>query len=120
MAFAATVAASGPSAAEEPPKRSSTLVVYGEDSCPQSTDDEVVVCARRPEGERYRIPRDLRERQKLPGGGAWGSQVAQLEEDMRSTRPGSCSVVGSGGQSGCFVQSIRQWFAERHAAKSIP
>jgi len=27
-------------------------------------------------------------------------------------------VVGSGGQSGCFAQSIRQWFSERRAAKA--
>src|SRR5207302_9162497 len=31
------------------------IIVYGNDPCPRSTEDQVVVCARRPEGERYRI-----------------------------------------------------------------
>jgi hypothetical protein len=121
----AVLAAGSPAAAEDPPRRSSTLVVYGNDRCPQSAgDDDVVVCARKPENERYRVPKELRDRQRLPGGIAWGSQVAQMEEATRFTRPGSCSVVGSGGQSGCFAQSIRQWAADRRAtraeAESIP
>jgi hypothetical protein len=109
---------------EEAPARSSTLIVYGADRCPQSTSEEVVVCARKPESERYRIPKALREKQRLPGGIAWGSQVAHMEEATRFTRPNSCSVVGSGGQSGCFADSIRQWATDRRArraeAQSIP
>jgi hypothetical protein len=124
QAIAVSAILAAPAAAQEPPPRSSTLVVYGDDRCPQSTDDEVVVCARKPENERYRIPKELREKERLPGGIAWGSQVAQMEEATRFTRPGSCSVVGSGGQSGCFAESIRQWSADwrarRAEAQSIP
>jgi hypothetical protein len=109
---------SAPAEAEEPAPRSSTLVVYGADKCPQSTSDEVVVCARRPEGERYRIPKSLREKERLPGGIAWGQQVAQMEEATRVTRPNSCSTVGSGGQTGCFAQSIRQWMSDRAQRRS--
>ena len=104
--------------AEEPPQRSSSLVVNGADRCPESTPDEVVVCARRPENERYRIPKELREKERLPGGIAWGSQVAAMEEATRFTRPGSCSVVGSGGQSGCYADAIRQWSADRRARRA--
>lgn len=118
------VAGGAPAHAEGPPQRSSTLVVYGNDRCPESSNDEIVVCARKPENERYRVPKELREKQRLPGGIAWGSQVAAMEEATRFTRPGSCSVVGSGGQTGCFAQSIRQWAADRRAARveaqSIP
>lgn len=46
-------------AAAEP--RISQLIVYGDDPCPTSSDEEIVVCARKPETERYRIPEDLRE-----------------------------------------------------------
>ena len=38
----------------------SEIIVYGTDPCPRSTDDEVVVCARKPESERYRIPERYR------------------------------------------------------------
>ena len=99
------------------PTRESTIIVYGEDPCPQpESESDAVVCARRPEGERYRIPRPIRERQPLET--SWASRVESLEEESRPMRPGSCSVVGSGGQTGCTNAMIRQWFAERRARRA--
>ena len=98
--------------AQEPPQRESHVVVYGDDACPPSTDDEVVVCGRRPEEERYRIPAPLRRGDRRTET-SWTSQAEALEEAQRDTRPNSCSVVGSWGQSGCFDQMMRQWRAER-------
>lgn len=98
--------------ASDPPPRESTLVVFGSDPCPQSSsDNEVVVCARRPEEERYRIPRRIRERQ--PTETSWASRVEGLENESRVMRPNSCSVVGSNGFTGCNAAAIRQWYAER-------
>ena len=102
-----------PTAQARTPERESTMVVYGDDPCPRAEGDEVVVCARRPEEERYRIPRRIRERQ--PTETSWASRVESLEEASRHGRPGSCSVVGSFGQSGCTQELIRQWYAERRA-----
>ena len=103
--------------AEGPPARQSTLVVYGNDPCPTSgPDNEVVVCARRPEEERYRIPRRIRERQPLET--SWASRVDALEEEGRVGRPNSCSVVGSNGFTGCTSAMIRQWYAERRARRA--
>jgi hypothetical protein len=101
-------------AAQEPPQRESHVIVYGDDACPPSTDDEIVVCGRRPEEERYRIPAPLR-RGDRPAESSWTSQAEALDEAQRDTRPNSCSVVGSWGQSGCFEQMMRQWRAERRA-----
>ena len=99
------------------PARESTIIVYGNDPCPQpESESDAVVCARRPEEERYRIPRQIRERQ--PTEESWASRVASLEDESRPMRPGSCSVVGSGGQSGCMSAMIRQWFAERRARRA--
>jgi len=104
-------------AAAEAPSRQSTLVVYGNDPCPTSgPDNEVVVCARRPEEERYRIPRRIRERQ--PTETSWASRVEGLEEESRQMRPNSCSVVGSNGFTGCNAAMIRQWYAERRARRA--
>jgi len=100
-----------------PPPREASLVVYGEDPCPPSTDDEVVVCARRPEEERYRIPEALRERADRPAEVSWGSRSEDLENAQRDSRPGSCSVVGSGGQTGCTQELVRQWYADRRARR---
>ena len=96
--------------AETPPQRTITLEVYGSDPCPEAAADEIVVCARKPESERYRIPKKLREDpNRRPDEISWGSRVEEMEEVNRVTMPGSCSVVGAGGQSGCFQQMLRQW-----------
>lgn len=103
--------------ADDPPSRQSTLVVFGSDPCPTSgPDNEVVVCARRPEEERYRIPRRIRERQ--PTEASWASRVEGLEEESRQMRPNSCSVVGSNGFTGCTSAMIRQWYADRRARRA--
>jgi hypothetical protein len=105
-----------------PPERIQNLTVYGDDPCPQGEGDEIVVCARRPESERYRIPKKLREKPEVAGGPGWGSQVANMEQVQRQTLPNSCSVNGSYGFTGCSAQMLSQWFAERRmqASKGEP
>jgi hypothetical protein len=115
IALNAAPAAAQPSQA--PPTRESTIIVYGEDPCPQpANENEAVVCARRPEEERYRIPRPIRERQPIET--SWASRVAGLDDESRPMRPNSCSVVGTGGQTGCTQSMIRQWFLERAARRA--
>jgi len=105
--------------AQDEAPRESHVVVYGDDPCPPSAGDDVVVCARRPEEERYRIPAPLR-RSSRPPPSSWSSSVAELEEAQRDTRPNSCSVVGTFGQTGCTQQMLRQWAAERRARSREP
>lgn len=39
------------------------LVIFGNDPCPtNASGDEIIVCARRPESERYRIPQQIAPR----------------------------------------------------------
>ena len=96
------------------PERINILVTFGEDKCPEATADEIVVCANKPESERYRIPKELREVKKEESGEqSWNSVVASHDEAARSGRPNSCSVVGSFGFSGCQSAIMRQWFDER-------
>ena len=102
-----------------PPERVRSLLVYGDDPCPRSSGEEIVVCARLPESERFRVPRRLRDQRKQdPESTAWGSRVRALEYVTRHGRPNSCSPVGSLGQSGCTQQLLSQWRAERDAAKA--
>ncbi|WP_339689299.1 hypothetical protein [uncultured Parasphingorhabdus sp.] len=97
------------------PERFSVLVTYGEDKCPEAEGDEIVVCAQRPESERYRIPKELRETAEEEQGGeqSWSSAVASHDEAARPGRPNSCSVVGTYGFSGCQASIMRRWFDER-------
>ena len=114
--FLPAIAPAGAAAAETP-ARQSTLVVYGNDPCPTSgPDNEVVVCARRPEEERYRIPRRLRERQPIET--SWASRAEGLDQENRQMRPNSCSAVGSNGFTGCMAQMINNWYAERRQRRA--
>jgi hypothetical protein len=103
-------------AQEEQPQRRSEIEVFGADPCPPSTGDEIVVCHRRAEEERYRIPAPLR-RSTHRTEQAWGARVETLDEVSRDSRPNSCSVVGSYGQTGCYQQMIRQWYDSRRAGR---
>tara|TARA_R110000782_G_scaffold78276_8_gene155426 strand:+ start:81292 stop:81684 length:393 start_codon:yes stop_codon:yes gene_type:complete len=109
-------------AAEPPPERVISLVVYGEDPCPQGTGDEIVVCARKPEAERYRIPKPVRDKPAPSGGPGWASQVAEMENAGRAVIPGSCNAIGSYGFTGCTAAMLAQWFAERRMeeSKAVP
>lgn len=110
-----------PALAAEPdgPGRQINLTVYGEDRCPAAEDpDDIVVCARRPEEERYRIPPALRERRDRPAEISWQARNDVLEADARTMRPDSCSVVGTGGATGCTSAMMRQWFAERRGRRT--
>ncbi|MBA3526168.1 MAG: hypothetical protein H0T82_04525 [Sphingomonas sp.] len=113
--------ASVPAAAQDPGDTIAEIIVYGNDPCPRSTDDEVVVCARRPEAERYRIPERLRAGGSLQSRQAWAARAKSLEYVGRSG-PQSCSPVGPGGHTGCLEQLIEAARAERNelAAGSRP
>jgi hypothetical protein len=111
---AALLGAAVPAAAqEELPQRTTTAVVYGNEACPKAEGDEIVVCARRPEGDRYRIPKELRHKGDPLSETAWSSRNELLEDAARAGRPGSCSVVGTYGMTGCQNQLVDQWYRER-------
>ncbi|HET9355265.1 MAG TPA: hypothetical protein VFO42_03765 [Sphingomicrobium sp.] len=108
---AATLAlAPAPLAAQN--ARVSEVIVYGTDPCPRSTDDEVVVCARKPETERFRIPERLRQGGSLQSRQAWAVRAKSFETVGR-TGINSCSAVGPAGHTGCLDQLIGEAFAER-------
>ena len=90
----------------------SEIIVYGTDPCPRSTDDDVVVCARRPEAERFRIPEILRQSGTPQERQSWTKQAEALST-AGATGIGSCSAVGPGGALGCAQQEINRAFRER-------
>ena len=90
----------------------SEVIVYGTDPCPRSSDDEIVVCARKPESERYRIPERLRAGGSLQSRQAWAVRARSFETVGR-TGINSCSPVGPAGFTGCTEQLIKEAFRER-------
>ena len=95
----------------------SEIIVYGNDPCPRSTDDQVVICARKPEAERYRIPEKLRSGGPRQTRDAWANKARQFET-VGATGTFSCSPVGPGGYTGCLTQVINQARRERNEQAS--
>lgn len=117
LLLAASPAVAKPAAEEPAAPRVSTLVVFGNDPCPRSKDDEIVVCARQPESERYRIPKQFRKQKADEISRSWVDRARTLDMVSQKGLPNSCSPQGSNGQTGCFQQFLAAARAEREAMK---
>lgn len=110
---APALAQDAPAAAE----RVNTVIIYGNDTCPESKGDEITVCARKPEAERYRIPQALRETPSTRAE-AWNERVLAYETVGR-TGINSCSPVGPGGSLGCTQKLIDAAYAEKRGSGDV-
>jgi hypothetical protein len=114
-AIAASPVAAMAQADGAPPNRIRSVTLQPGQSCPPSTRDEVVVCAQ-PEQEQYRIPKALREEPKTtPDSTSWAVKTDRVMDDNRRVLPGSCSPIGSNGQTGCSIKAGEAWAAEKRA-----
>lgn len=106
--FALGLAVAGPAAAQSaaPEPKMNMVIIYGDDKCPESSDDTITVCARKAESERFRIPENLRQ-SSSPSNEAWNNKVIAYETVGR-TGTQSCSPVGAGGWTGCTGQMLKQ------------
>ncbi|MEP7221549.1 MAG: hypothetical protein ABI673_02650 [Novosphingobium sp.] len=108
---------SAPAGTSSGNERVNALIVYGNDPCPQSQGDEITVCARKDESERYRIPKDVRETPSTTSE-AWASRVRAYER-VGKTGTQSCSAVGAGAWTGCAAQLIDNAYAEKKAGEDV-
>lgn len=120
---AAAVLAAPASAQQEaapggPDARVNQLIVYGADDCPPSSEEEIIVCARLPEEERFRIPRGMRANPNERAAESWTNRAIELSYVGRGGI-GSCSPVGPGGFIGCHDALVRQARAERAQGQGI-
>lgn len=96
-------------------ERITRVTVYGNERCPSAaTPSEIVICARRPDNERYRIPKEIRDREASdnPENTSWAERAQSLEYVGR-TGVQSCSTVGPGGFTGCWAELMRTARGER-------
>jgi hypothetical protein len=93
------------------------VIVYGDDPAPEPVGDEIVVVARLPESERYRIPESLRFSDD-PENVAWTRRVESLEM-IGAFGTLSCSPTGAGGFTGCTQKLIDQAYGAREGAASV-
>lgn len=114
LAFASATAAAQTS--DDGEVRIAEIIVYGDDPCPRSTEDDIVVCARKPESERYRIPERYRESGPRQTRESWAARARSFEYVGR-TGTMSCSAVGPGGHTGCLQNMIDRAKAEARQAQ---
>ncbi len=93
------------------------VIIYGDDVCPVSTDDVINVCARKSEGERYRIPENLRASDD-PANTAWAKRAESFEM-VGAFGTLSCSPTGAGGFTGCTQAMIDAAYGEKDEASGI-
>ncbi|AQR75007.1 hypothetical protein [Sphingomonas sp. LM7] len=94
------------------------LLIYGNDKCPTNDNgEEIVVCQRLDEAERFRIPQTLRDQTGRPQ--ATESWAVRSEDALDAGRmgTGSCSTVGASGSTGCFVRNATRARAESNARR---
>jgi hypothetical protein len=88
------------------------LIIYGDDKCPESKGDEIVVCARMDEADRYRIPTSLRADPNDPRNQAMSERIKSYEY-VAASGTMSCSPSGAGGFTGCGLKEIDRAYAEK-------
>ena len=88
------------------------ILVYGNDPCPRSTESAIYVCNRRPEGERYRIPPNMRPSGSPQEMQSWAVRSKSLET-AGATGINSCSAVGPAGYTGCLTKLIKEAHGDR-------
>ncbi|APX67163.1 hypothetical protein V3I01_14075 [Sphingomonas sp. gentR] len=86
------------------------LTLFGNERCPTDNQgNEIVVCVRRGAEEQFRVPKELRDLQVTPENESWAARATgTLNEGAGVNSIGSCSAVGAGGATGCFVQRARE------------
>lgn len=112
-ALALLVSAGMPAEAQR--YRERVVEVFGDDKCPEPRGDEVVICKRLGESDRFRIPTEFREAAAADA----VSQEARIDEmvALGRTGTGSCSAVGPGGFTGCFQQQVQNNRDERRSVR---
>lgn len=89
-----------------------TVILFGDDQCPESTDDQINVCAILVEADRYRIPPALRSDPNDPKNESWTNRVIGYQYVGREGTM-SCSASGAGGFTGCGLKEIDKAYAEK-------
>lgn len=89
-----------------------TVILFGNDQCPESTDDQINVCAILVEADRYRIPPSLRSDPNDIRNESWTNRVIGYQYVGREGTM-SCSASGAGGFTGCGLKAIDAAYAEK-------
>lgn len=116
LALVAALSVTAVGAPAQAPRRERYIqLTDDEQRCPPSTSDEIIVCGKVAESERFRIPEELRS--AAPADAV--SQAARVDQMVAIGRTGteSCSPVGPGGHTGCVARQAQEGRDEQAAVK---
>jgi len=116
VASIGAVAALLPSVPAQAQRGGVVMDIFGDEKCPESNGEEIVVCRRLPANEQYRIPKDLRDAAKDAPAPNWSARALSLEYVGKSGAS-TCTPGGAGGETGCWTKLMQQARAERKDAK---
>jgi len=93
--------------------------VYGDEKCPSSNGQQIVVCRHHDIQEKYRIPKDLRDSELAPqaAGGNTNALSAVNTTGGTGVQIQSCNAIGSGVNAGCTKSQLDNWKAQQRAQK---
>ncbi len=93
--------------------------VYGDEKCPSSNGQQIVVCRHHDIQEKYRIPKDLRDSEPAPqaAGGNTNALSAVNTTGGTGVQIQSCNAIGSGVNAGCTKSQLDNWKAQQRAQK---
>lgn len=123
FSFAATALAGGAPLAVAPAQAQISadriIDIYGNEKCPASNGQQIVVCRRHPAEEQYRIPKDLRDSEQAPqrAGGNVNAVAAVNGTGQTGVQINSCNAIGAGVSAGCTKQELDNWKAQQRAQK---
>ena len=119
MALAAGTLAALSAGSASAQTRDRVIDIYGSDKCPANNGQDIVVCRKHPETERYRIPKDLRDSEPAPqaAGGNVGALSAVNTTGGTGVQVQSCNAIGAGVAAGCLTSELDAWKANQRAQK---
>ena len=117
LAAAAAIASIPAAAQDQGGDTVKMVILYGDDPAPEAQGDEIVVVARLPENDRYRIPEALRFSDD-PKNMAWARRVERLDLIGKSGTM-SCSTAGAGGFTGCTQQLLDAYYADKRDSPDV-
>ena len=94
------------------------VIAYSEDDCPEQTEQgEIVVCQIVVEGERFRIPSNLRTSDS-PENRSRAKEIEKLTY-VGDFGAFSCSPTGAGGFTGCNQKFIESAYKEKSESETV-
>ena len=95
--------------------RDQVVDIYGDDPCPASNGQEILVCNRHPRNDQFRIPKALRDSEAAPQALGGTAVAAVNTTGGTGAQVQSCNAIGAGVNAGCLKKEADAWHQQKKA-----